>query len=426
MEYVCTNFPGLGEKVFRGKMENGLTCIFIPKPGFKRKFAVIATPYGAIHRSVSIDGKEFSTPAGIAHFLEHKMFENPKASIENRFASFGASVNAYTSHIMTAYLFSSAENFYDCLSLLLEFVQKPAFTQEGVISERSIIAQEIKMYNDQPNWAVYLGAMKGMHKDHPVAEDIAGKVEDLEEIDYNLLKKCHELFYNPGRMVLVIAGDLDVKELYGFVTENQNKKHFNKLPGIKDMIPRPDTSIEKPSETIGMEVSRPLFCLGLKDKIAQDWKAAVHRETVASLMLEIFIGKNSPFYNRLYDDGIIDSSFGVEYSCTPWYSHFIFGGESDNPEQLAHELLTELQRLKECGISQQLLDVNLSKLMGLFIMDLNGLESTVMAYATDWLQESDYLTRFEDLRKLTKQDVEEFLNSLDLEKTILSVVNPLG
>lgn len=425
MEYICTNYSGLEEKVFHGKLANELDCIFIPKPGFKRKFAVLATPYGAIHRRATVDGKEFSTPAGIAHFLEHKLFENPKASIENRFGSLGASVNAYTTHTMTAYLFSTAENFYDCLELLLGFVQQPAFTPQGVVSERSIIAQEIKMYNDQPNWAVYLGAMGGMYDNHPVAEDIAGRVEDLEEIDYTLLKQCHELFYNPGRMVLVISGDLDVKELYDYVARDQGKKKFSALPSIQYAIPRQDDAISRPVHTVGMEVSRPMLCLGLKDKVARDWKEASYRETVASLLLEIFIGKNSSFYNRLYDDGIIDSTFGVEYTCTPWYSHFIFGGESDNPQLLAHELLTELNRLRECGISQQVLEINLHKLMGLFIMDLNGLESTVMAYATGWLQGSEYLARFEEMRKLSKQDVEEFLHSLNLEKTSLSMVNPL-
>lgn len=426
MKYICKNYPGLGEKIFHGALDNGLTCIFLPKPGFKRKFAVLATPYGAIHRAVTIDGKEFSTPAGIAHFLEHKMFEDPRASIENRFASFGASVNAYTTHTMTAYLFSTAENFYDCLGLLLDFVQKPAFTEDGVISERSIIAQEIKMYNDQPNWAVYLGALRGMYSQHPVAEDIAGREEDLEKIDYTLLKKCHDLFYNPGRMVLVIAGDLDVKELYDFVADNQNKKSFPELPKIRDIIPRTQENIVHSAQKAEMEVSRPLLCLGLRDGAAQDWVQAGHREILASLLLEIYIGKNSSFYNRLYDEGVIDNTFGVEYSCTPWYSHFIFGGESDNPEHLAHELLEELRRLQQCGISQQLLDVNLSKLLGLFIMDLNGLESTVMAYATDWLQEGEYLSRFEEMHSLAKQDVMAFLNSLDLDQTCLSVVNPLG
>jgi predicted Zn-dependent peptidase len=293
------------------------------------------------------------------------------------------------------------------------------------VAERSIIAQEIKMYNDQPNWAVYLGAMRGMYADHPVAEDIAGKVEDLDDIDHDLLKRCHELFYHPGRMVLVVAGDLDVKELYDFVGKNQGAKKFRTLPAMQELIPSPDTNIHTPNQTLGMEVSRPMLCLGIRDQVAKNWQEAVHRETVASLLLETFAGKNSPFYNRLYDDGVIDNSFGVEYTSTPWYSHFIFGGETDNPERVAHELLTELQRLRDCGISQQLLDVNLSKLMGLFIMDLNGLESTVMAYATDWLQNTEYLSRFEDMRKLKKQDVEQMLHSLDLEKTCLSVVNPL-
>jgi len=426
MEYICKNYPGLGEKVFHGQMKDGLTCIYIPKEGFKRKFAILATPYGGVYRKVLVDGEDFSTPAGIAHFLEHKMFEDPHASIENRFASYGASVNAFTTQTSTAYLFSTAENFYDCLGLLLDFVQKPGFTEQGVITERGVIAQEIKMYADQPNWSVYLNAMRGMYHDHPIAEDIAGKIEDLDKIDYALLKKCHDLFYNPGRMVLVVAGDLDVKELYEFVASNQSEKDFPKLPEIQDQIPRSHDEDVLPQQEAGMEVARPMLCLGLRDQVASTWQEAVWRETVASLMLELFVGKNSPFYNRLYDDGIIDNSFGVEYTCTPWYSHFIFGAESDDPQRLADELLAELRRLQQCGISQQLMEVNLSKLLGLFIMDLNGLESTVMAYATDWLQEREYFARFQEMRQLTKGDVEGFINSLDLDKACLSVVNPLS
>lgn len=424
MQFLLKDYPVLGEKVYMGKVGSGLSCIFLPKPGFKRKFAILATPYGAINRQAQVDGEEFVTPAGIAHFLEHKMFEDPETSIENIFASYGASTNAFTTHTMTAYLFSTAENFYDCLELLLDFVQKPAFTEEGVMTERSIIAQEIKMYRDQPNWAVYLGALGGMYGDHPVAEDIAGREEDLEQIDYPLLRKCHELFYNPGRMALVITGDIDAQELYNFIAANQEKKQFPELPEITSLVPQSPQGVG-PDFSTGMEVSRPLFCLGLRDRPGQDWQDARHREMVVSLFLEIFIGKNSPFYNRLYDEGLLDDSFGVEYSCTPWYSHFIFGGETDEPQRLAQELLQEIKRLQACGISQQQLDVNLRKLMGLFIMDLNGLESTVMAYATDWLQGGDYLSRFDEMRKLTKEDVEGFLHSLDIEQNILSVVNPL-
>lgn len=424
MNYQVIEYPVLGEKVCIGKAGSGLTCIFLPKPGFKRKFAILATPYGAINRRAQVDGEEFVTPAGIAHFLEHKMFEDPETSIENIFASYGASTNAFTTHTMTAYLFSTAENFYDCLDLLLDFVQKPAFTEEGVIAERSIIAQEIKMYRDQPNWAVYLGALGGMYGDHPVAEDIAGREEDLEQIDYQLLCKCHELFYNPGRMALVVAGDIDAEELFTFIAANQKKKQFPKLPAIKSLVPQPQPGVGA-DFSVGMEVSRPLFCLGLRDRPGRDWQDCHRREMIVSLFLEIFVGKNSPFYNRLYDEGLIDDSFGVDYACTPWYSHFIFGGETDAPQRLAQELLEEIKRLQACGISQQQLDVNLRKLIGLFIMDLNGLESTVMACAADWLQGGDYLARFEELRSLTKEDVEGFLQSLDADQRILSVVNPL-
>ncbi|MTI95099.1 MAG: insulinase family protein [Firmicutes bacterium] len=425
MEYTCKNYPKLAEKIISATMPSGLQCLFIPKPGFKRKFAVLATPYGSINREVLIDGQPFKTPAGIAHFLEHKLFEDPNHSIENRFAALGASVNAYTTHTQTAYLFSTAENFQECLNILLDFVQKPAFTEQGVIDERSIIAQEIKMYNDQPNWAVYLGALQSMYGEHPVAEDIAGQVEDLEHIDYDLLKKCHQLFYHPERMVLVVSGDLDFKELFAMIEQNQKTKKFPPLPNLEHNIPRAQmTECAGPNKF--MEVARPLFSLGIRDREVDSSQEAIRREQVASLLLEVFIGKNSPFYNRLYDEGLIDASFGVEYTSTPWYSHFIFGGESDNPRQLADELLAELKRLQECGINSQLFEQNLKKLTGLSIMDLNGLESIVMATSSDWLMDSSYFERFEHLRNIKKEDVEALLHSLDLDKSCLSVVNPLN
>lgn len=424
MSIVYKSYDQLGEKTVSTRMENGLHCIILPKPGFKRKFAILATPYGAIHRAARVDGREMETPAGIAHFLEHKLFEDPAVSIENRFARMGAGVNAFTTHTMTAYLFSTAENFPRCLESLLDFVQQPAFTEQGVLDERSIIAQEIKMYADQPNWVAYLGALQGLYGQHPVTEDIAGKLEDLERIDYRLLRDCHKLFYHPGRMVLVMAGELNVKELFSQVARNQKSKKFNSMPRLENRVPIAAGS-GGGNRWRQMEVARPLFSLGLQDAVPADAKEAAKREITAGLLLEILVGKNSPFYNRLYDEGLIDNTFGVEYTSTPWYSHFIFGGESDNPPQLADELIIELKRLRRCGINRQLLEVNRSKMLGLFLMGLNGLESSVMAYATDWLQNMDFLARFDLLRKLAAEDVEELLASTDLEHFSLSVVQPL-
>jgi predicted Zn-dependent peptidase len=425
VQVTCNKYSSLGEKLFTATMDNGLHCIFIPKPGFKRKFAVLATPYGAINRHAKVRDSEFTTPAGVAHFLEHKLFEDPKESIENRFAALGSSVNAYTSHASTAYLFSTAEHFSQSLELLLDFVQTPSFTPEGVESEKSIIAQEITMYNDQPNWRVYLGALQGLYGSHPVAEDIAGQVADLEEIDWSLLKKCHELFYHPSRMVLAVAGDLDATRLFEQIEANQRKKKFPSLPQIQDLMPKVGDVVKRETNA-HMEVARPLFTLGMRDKQPADYETALRRELLASLFLEIYIGKNSPFYNRLYDEGLIDSSFGIEYTSTPWYSHFIFGGESDQPEKLTQELLNEIRRLQQAGIPKEQFEQNLRKLTGLYIMDLNGLESLVMTMASDFLQGSNYLDKFEELIQISHQDVMEFLNSLQPDKNTLSVVRPLN
>lgn len=423
MDYRIREYPRLGEKLYVGQLDSGLTCLFLPKPGFKRKFALLATPYGAINRAALVNGNEFTTPAGIAHFLEHKLFEDPEASIENRFAALGASANAFTTHTQTAYLFSTTENFYSCLDLLLAFVQQPAFTESGVEAERGIIAQEIKMYLDQPGWAVYLGAMTGMYGRHPVADDIAGRVEDLALIDYPLLKQCHSLFYNPRRMVLVAAGDIEADELFPWIAANQAQKSHPFLGEVEDVVPFAREQVG-PGQEKAMAVSRPLMNLGLRDSLPANWAQAQRQEALASLFLEIFIGKHSSFYNRLYDEGLIDNSFGVDYTSAPWYSHFIFGGETDEPERLAQALLTELKRFQTNGISADQVAVNKRKLLGLFIMDLNSLEGTVMAYATDWLQGGDYLARFQALEALQREEVEGFCRGLDLSKSCLSVVRP--
>lgn len=423
MEYSYRDYPQLGERLYERKVK-GLHCLFLPKPGFKRKFALLATPYGAINRSALVAGKEFTTPAGIAHFLEHKVFEDPETSIENKFAAMGASANAFTTHTLTAYLFSTAENFFGCLDLLLDFVQEPAFTETGVAQEKGIIAQEIKMYMDQPSWAAYLGAMSGMYGEHPVADDIAGTVKDLDFIDYPLLRKCHSLFYNPQRMVLVVAGDLEAEELFQGIARNQARKEWPTNQEIIDKVPLAREEVG-PGLRVKMEVSRPRMNFALRDKVPADWAGARRREAIASLLLEILVGKNSSFYNRLYDSGLIDNSFGVEYTSTPWYSHFIFSGETDRPEELALELKKEFKGFQERGVNQQQLETNLRKLLGLFIMDLNSLEATVMAYATDWLQGGDYLEQFNELKGLSTGDVENFLRDLNLERTCLAVVSPL-
>lgn len=424
MEVTCKSYHLLGEKVFSTTMDNGLHCIFLPKEGFKRKFAVLAVPCGSVHRKAIVDGREVSFPGGVAHFLEHKLFEDPAANVENRFARLGAGVNAFTNHTMTAYMFSTADNFSHCLDLLLEFVQQPAFSEQGVVDERNVIAQEIKMYTDQPYWAAYLGTLKKLYGSHPIAEDIAGKLEDLQRIDYQVLRECHRLFYHPSNMVLVVAGDMESSELFQHVAESQQSRAADQPPAVTQRIDQAGKQPIAVDEKREMEVARPLFNLGFRDAIPADWKEAVHKETVAGLLLEMMSGKNGDFYNRLYDQGLIDHSFALDYTTSPWYSHLIFGGESDRPDDVAEEIIAELTRWRKAGWDSSRVEQNRNKLIGHFVMELNSLETTVMACAADWLQGCDYFKRFEILQNAETKDLQKLLQALSLQQPCLYVVRP--
>ncbi len=424
MEITCKSYHLLGEKLFSATMDNGLQCILLPKEGFKRKFAVLAVPCGSVHRKAMVDGREVTLPGGVAHFLEHKLFEDPGANVENRFARLGASVNAFTNHTMTAYVFSTADNFNQCLDLLLEFVQQPAFTQQGVVDERSVIAQEIKMYADQPYWSAYLGTLKKLYGKHAIAEDIAGTLDDLQRIDYRVLRDCHRFFYHPANMVLVMAGDLDSSELFQHVAENQQSREVGPPPpAVQTVDPAPEQP-EPADESREMEVGRPLFNLGFRDAVPANWQQAQHKETMAGLLLEMISGKNGDFYNRLYDQGLIDSSFALDYTTSPWYSHLIFGGETDRPDDVAGEIKAELHRWRTTGWDWSQIEQNCNKLVGHFVMELNSLETTVMACATDWLQGVDYFKRFEMLQNAQTKDLKELLQSLNLEQPCMHVVRP--
>ena len=297
-------YPGVKETVYRETMPNGLEVFVLPKPGFQKTYAAFSTRYGSVDNWFSAGGEPFvRVPDGIAHFLEHKMFEEPTGDIFATFATQGASANAFTSFDRTVYLFSATEQIPANLATLLDFVQHPHFTDENVEKEKGIIEQEINMYKDNPDWRVYFGLIDALYHKHPVHIDIAGTVESIRQIDKETLYRCYETFYHPSNMMLFVAGGVDAAETMKLVRDNQAAKSFGPARDIARKFEPEPADVKKPRVLIDLPVSLPKCMIGFKEAaMPQDEQALLRRETTTKLMLETLFGPSSELYQSLYDD----------------------------------------------------------------------------------------------------------------------------
>ncbi|MBO5363866.1 MAG: insulinase family protein, partial [Clostridia bacterium] len=332
--------------------ESGLKVYVFPKKGFSKYYAIYGTEYGSIDRCFQVPGeKEMTTvPDGIAHYLEHKLFEQEDGgNAFDLFAKTGASSNAFTSFDMTAYLFSCTDKFYENLDILLEFVNRPWFTQENVAKEQGIIGQEIKMYDDDAEWRVFFNALSAMYHENPVKIDIAGTVESISHITPDLLYRCYNTFYNPANMVLVLVGDVELEKAMTYVDKYVDaSRNLGQIPRGEVSEPK-----ERKQEMIEQKllVSRPLFRIGFKETSTEtDAVSRLRREIANELILEAVFGKSSDFYMELYEEGLIDSSFGAETEIAKTYGFTLLGGESNQPEKVYQKVKEKLETLQKGGI----------------------------------------------------------------------------
>ena len=301
-------YPKLGETVYWETLPNGLTVAVVPRPGFSKKLCYFVTDYGAIHTDFMSDGEEVIAPAGVAHYLEHKMFDMPDGEISSRFASIGADVNAFTSYDMTAYYFSCTDRFYDALRLLLSFVSTPYFTEESVKKEQGIIGQEIEMNADTPETVVFERLMALMYKNHPINTPILGTRESIAQITPQILEKCHRAFYTPENMLLCVVGDVDPDKVCAIASEILPGEKKEKTPRAEQWVE--ETKVDTHYTQTQMEVAMPMFQIGFKCQDPGKGEEAVRKEFVADLASEILFGESSKLYLALYEEGIIDGSFG--------------------------------------------------------------------------------------------------------------------
>jgi len=371
-------YPGVKETLYREVLPNGLEVYILPKPGFQKTYATFSTRYGSVDNEFAVGGGEFlRVPDGIAHFLEHKMFEEPEGDVFAKFASHGASANAFTSFDRTAYLFSATEHIPENLETLLDFVQHPYFTDENVDKEKGIIEQEINMYRDNADWRVYFGLIEAMYHKHPVHIDIAGTAESIRRIDKEALYRCYETFYHPSNMLLFVVGGIDAEETMALVRRNQAGKTFREQGEIKRRFAEEPASVKEPRKLVSLPVSLPKCLFGFKESPAagEGAESMLRREAVTKLMLDILFGPSSKLYQSLYDDNLISDSFGSEYNSSPEYAFSMIGGETRDPDELLRRIRASVDETLASGIAEEAFERTRRKRIGSYLRMLNSPES---------------------------------------------------
>ena len=421
MEILTKRFDNVGETLQTAVLDNGLRVCVVPKKGFSTFFACFGTYYGSVMRSFDLAGVRHDTPAGVAHYLEHKMFDMPDGdnALQSMTAA-GADPNAFTSYDETVYYFRCTERFEENLRTLLRFVSTPYFTAETVAKEQGIIAQEIRMYDDEPDNAVYVDLMKLLYKSHPVRDDIAGTVESIAEIDAETLYACHRAFYTPGNMCLCVAGDVDAARVCGIAEEILGKE--------KGEVPRPvvyeeDEAPEKLYTERVMSVSAPQFAIGAAFRPTEG--DVLRERIVARLAMRLLCGTSSPFYTRLYGEGVLNRNFSYGTDFPANTAQLTVSGESSAPRRVCDELLAEVDRISaegfDAGAFERAKRASLgSRLRGFEDFDsvcLSGFEAEGLGYC---IFDAPAV-----LASVTAEECRAFLaRVLTRERTVLSVVRP--
>ena len=416
-------YDALRERVLWGQLENGLTVAIVPRPGFTRKLCYFATDYGSVHRSFTQDTKAYTAPQGVAHYLEHKLFDMPGRDITAEFAALGAVPNAFTSYDMTAYHFSCTENFEASLRLLLEFVSTAYFTAESVQKEQGIIGQEIDMNADTPETRVFEQLMQAMYRNHPIKEPILGTRESIAQITPEVLARCHSAFYCPGNMLLCVIGDVDAQQVEAIARELLPTQPA--APGQAVRAWPEEMTCRQAYVVSSMEVSMPMFQLGFKCEPARRGEEAVRQEVIGDLAAEALFGESSELYLRLYEDGVIDASFGGGFETVEGMAMLTAAGDSDEPETVRDAILRQAKVIAEQGIGEaDFLRMKRSAL-GRRIRGLDSFDSTCFRICAYHFSGFDYYRFPAVYRDVTSKEIQEFLQRVVTEdRMCLSVIQP--
>lgn len=415
------------EKLYVEKLENGLTVMIMPKKNIQKKYMIWATNFGSIDNKFIApnDKEETNIPDGVAHFLEHKMFEQQNGTNSlDTLTALGVNANAYTTTDHTCYLFECTDNFYPAMDELMDYVQNPYFTDQNVEKEKGIIGQEIQMYDDYPSWAVYMNAMKCMYKNNPIIIDIAGSIESISKIDKEVLYKCYNTFYHPSNMVMCFAGDFEPETLIEEV--KIRLKPTEKHGEIKRIYPEEPEQIVKKENTQNMEVSMPIFVIGIKDVIDNKnctSSSIVKKHIAIEILLNMLIGKSSKLYKELYEAELITGEPYLDYEFSKQYAHVSITGQSNNPKKVLEKFEAEIKKMKENDIDLAHFQRVKNMIYGNYVKEYDDVAEICRMFVGDYMKginSFEYIEEYEQVTpEYTKQVLEEVFKE---EKTVLSIV----
>ena len=411
------------EKLYIEKLENGLTVMIVPKCGIQKKYIIWGTNYGSNDSEFIVPGEKEVTkvPDGVAHYLEHKLFEQENgANSLDVLSALGVNANAYTTNNHTAYLYECTDKFYEALDEFMDYVQHPYFTDENVEKEKGIIGQEIMMYDDYPEWKVYMNAMNAMYHKNPIKIDTAGTIESIAPIDKDILYKCYNTFYNPSNMAMVICGDFEPEKILEEVKKRLIPKSAN--GEIKRIYPEEPESIVQQKVEQKMEVNTPLYVIGIKDKETGS-EEIVKKHIAIEILLNILFGQSSDLYKKLYNDGVLYSSPMLEYEFAKGYAHVLITGQAKEPEIVYNEFINEVKVLKEKGIKESDFTRIKKMIYGSYIKEYDGPQDIARMFLADYfkgINSFDYLEEADSVNlDYAKQVLDEVFNE---DRMVLSVV----
>lgn len=414
----------LKEKLYVEKLENGLTIMILPRKTTQKKYAMWGVNFGSIdnHFINPDNNKEIKIPDGVAHFLEHKMFEQENGvNSLDALSSLGVDANAYTTNDYTTYLFECTDNFYEALDELMDYVQHPYYTDENVEKEKGIIGQEINMYDDYPTWKVYMNAMECLYHNNPVKLDIAGTIESITPITKETLYDCYNTFYTPSNMLMVITGDFEpeklIQEIKNRIVKNENKGE------IKRIYPEEPEEINKEKIEAAMDVNNPIFVIAIKDKTLENETEQVKKHIAIEILLNIIVGKSSKLYKELYETGMVMAPLDLDYEFSKQYAHIAISGQSNEPERVMKELKKEIEKLKKEGLEKQQFERIKKKIYGDYITEYNDISGVARMLMADYFKGINSFEYIENHKQVTKEYAEKILKEIFNEnKMVISIV----
>lgn len=421
--------PHSGETLYYTKHRSGLGIYIIPKREYSGTYAIFGTRYGSVDSEFVVPGEKeaIKVPDGIAHYLEHKMFDQPDGSnVFDKFSRYGGNANAFTSFNITAYLVSATANFEENLEALLDYVQSPYYTDETVAKEQGIIGQEIRMYDDNPGWQLFFNYINCLYNKHPVKKEIAGTVESISEITADYLYKCYNTFYNLSNMSLVITGNVDVLSA-GKVIERGIKNSEPFCEPIKKIYPKEPRNVAKQYAEKSMAISSPMFMMGFKDNdVNLRGDALLKKELEIKILMRMLFAKGSDIYKKLYDENLINNTFSLDYTLQPDYGFTSLDGESKDPKKVYEIILEELGNINKNGLCEADYERAKKVIWGRYIRTHNDIEDLAVTFMQYLFMDVDYFNYYDVYKTITFDDIKNrFKNHFKSEYSALSVIKPL-